>query len=265
MRSTRRVFRAVCLQGFAYFCLGFPPAHAAQHHTAQLNATDSSTQMLVVTTPDWNSMQGTLQRYERRALHGKWKQIGPQLKVVVGRNGLGWDAGMLAGDSSLHFVDDPVKREGDGKAPAGIFRLGTAFGYASQEQAGWKMPYLGITDATQCVDDISSRFYNRVLDRQSISAPDWNSNEEMHRKDNLYQWGLIVEYNSDPPVPGRGSCIFMHIWKGPAVGTSGCTAMEQPNLESLLQWLDAEKHPVLVQLPVSRYKKLRKHWRLPRL
>jgi len=262
LRSTRQLLPEVSFLSliFLSLLLATPSARATQPTLA-----DESTQMLVVTTSGWNDSRGTLQRYERTKIRSKWKAVGKAVSVVVGRNGLGWDAKILSTDSHLHFPSDPVKHEGDGKAPAGIFRLGTAFGYAPQPESGLKMPYLGITDSTQCVDDVNSKFYNRLVDHQAVSQPDWNSNEDMHRKDDLYQWGLIVEYNSDPPVPGRGSCIFMHIWKGPGIGTSGCTAMEEPNLESVLQWLDSGKIPVLVQMPEERYAKLRRRWRFPRL
>jgi D-alanyl-D-alanine dipeptidase len=80
-----------------------------------------------------------------------------------------------------------------------------------------------------------------------------------------YRWGLVVEHNADAPVPGRGSCIFLHIWAGPEKGTAGCTAMEQTNLEELLRWLDSKKLPLLVQLPEGEYTRLRTAWRLPRL
>jgi D-alanyl-D-alanine dipeptidase len=62
-----------------------------------------------------------------------------------------------------------------------------------------------------------------------------------------------------------GSCVFLHIWSGPAQGTAGCTAMAQDQLEPILTWLDPAKTPILVQLPQAQYKKLRKPWRLPKL
>ncbi|MGB9406301.1 MAG: hypothetical protein WCA89_02130 [Terracidiphilus sp.] len=225
----------------------------------------ASTQMLVVTTADWNAVEGTLQAYERPRAHKKWKAVGDPISVVVGKKGLGWGAGLAsAGDVGQHGVLDPVKKEGDNKAPAGIFRLSTAFGYAAQEQAGWKMPYVSLTPSVECVDDASSKFYNRVVDRATV-APDWNSSEHMLRPDELYRWGLVVDHNTEPVTPGAGSCIFMHIWMGPGQGTTGCTAMTQEHLEGLLAWLDPARSPLLVQLPRAEYKKLRRHWKLPEM
>jgi D-alanyl-D-alanine dipeptidase len=230
--------------------------------TGQTHALDSSTELIVVTTSNWNAVEGTLQRYARAKVGKKWDRVGGPVRIVVGKNGLGWGSGISSVDP--HGPSDPVKKEGDGKAPAGLFQLGKTFGYASERQPGWKMPYVALTTSVECVDDSVSKFYNRVLARESVS-PDWSSSEHMLRSDDLYRWGIIVEHNSDPPQPGAGSCIFMHIWRGPGQGTVGCTAMPREQLESILAWLDPERKPLLVQLPVSQYQQLTKRWNLPAL
>jgi len=101
------------------------------------------------------------------------------------------------------------------------------------------------------------------VDTATVS-PDWGSheNENMHRSDDLYRWGILVDHNANPPVPGGGSCIFMHIWKGPAQPTVGCTAMPQADMELLLGWLDPDRKPLLVQLPAAQYQKLGHRWNL---
>ena len=106
------------------------------------------------------------------------------------------------------------------------------------------MPYLSLTPSVECVDDSSSKFYNRVVDRSSIAAPDWNSSEQMLRNDDLYRWGVLVEHNASPAQAGAGSCIFMHIWRGPGQPTVGCTAMPQADLESLIAWLNPASTPL---------------------
>jgi L,D-peptidoglycan transpeptidase YkuD (ErfK/YbiS/YcfS/YnhG family) len=223
-----------------------------------------ATQIIVVTTSGWDSPEGTLRRYERQHLHGKWKSAGAPIAVTVGKNGLAWGYGVVETDTLLRDAGDPDKKEGDGKAPAGVFRLSKAFGYSAQPQPGWKMPYLTLTSSVECVDDTSSRFYNKVVDRGTV-APDWNSSEKMLRSDELYRWGILVDHNTDPAIAARGSCIFMHIWRGPGQPTVGCTAMPQAEIEFLLGWLDASRKPLLVQLPRQQYQRLRKSLRLPAL
>lgn len=228
--------------------------------TAQKAELKSSTELIVVTTSDWNAVDGTLQRYQRPNPKKKWAPVGEPVKVVVGKKGLGWGSGILP--AGVNGPADPVKKEGDAKAPAGVFVLSQAFGYASEEQPGWKMPYVGLTPSVECVDDTNSKFYNRVVSRESVS-PDWNSSEHMLRSDELYRWGIIVDHNSNPPQAGGGSCIFMHIWRGPGQGTVGCTAMPREHLEAILAWLDPKRTPLLVQLPLLVYQKHKKEWKLP--
>src|SRR6266568_963642 len=193
--------------------VGLLPGLQAQ--TPQPMPLQSSTQVRIVTTSDWNSSEGVLRRYERARPSGRWKAVGIPVSVVLGKNGLGWGVGVMpTNNEPVHAETDPVKREGDGKAPAGIFRLASMFGYAPQPPAGWRMPYVSLTPSSECVDDSKSKFYNRVIDRAIVSS-DWNSSEQMLRTDKLYRWGIVVSHNANPAIPGRGSCIFMHIWGGP--------------------------------------------------
>lgn len=223
----------------------------------------SSTQMLVVTTADWNSVDGTLRRYERLSSDAQWVSVGDPIAVVVGKNGLAWGSGLVSYDEfESSGAAAPVKREGDGKAPAGIFRLSSIFGYAEHEPRTWRMPYISLTATIECVDDPASKFYNRIVDRNQVPA-DWNSSEHMLRPDDLYRWGIVVDHNADPPKAGDGSCIFLHIWRGPGQGTVGCTAMPQQQLEAILAWLDPKQKPVLVQAPVAQYSNIRDKLNLP--
>lgn len=230
-----------------------------------------SRQMIVVTTNNWNAVPGTLQRYVRRTLRSAWQPVGKPIPIVVGRSGLAWGAGLHGEPATLAQGNDPLKREGDGKSPAGVFRLNATFGYAPKGKAGTlKMPYVASTATMQCVDDTQSAYYNRVVERAQLKQPDWNSHEDMLRKDELYRWGVVVEHNVGgvgqsnlKAKPKGGSCIFLHIWNGPNSSTSGCTAMEAELMEDVLRWLDARQQPVLVQLPASEYARLKAAWQLP--
>lgn len=216
-----------------------------------------SRQVVLVTTQGWDSVRGTLRRFERRGARAGWTQVGEAFEIVVGRSGLGWGAGLIETGG-----EGPSKREGDGRAPAGVFALTRAFGFASAGEAAWlRLPYTPLTGGVECVDDTASSYYNRVVDRAGVKAADWNSSERMREVEG-YRWGVGVAHNARA-VPGRGSCIFLHVWAGPSKGTAGCTAMEQPDLETLLRWLDAKKRPLLVQLPEPEYARLRPVWKLP--
>ena len=217
-------------------------------------------QLLLVIPSDWDQVSARMLCFARTNTSASWQKWGRTIPVVVGRNGLGWGTG-------LHPTNDlqgPVKREGDGKSPAGIFRLSGAFGYEAPNAVKWiRMPYVQCTSALECVDDPQSAHYNTTLERSKVAKPDWQSFEHMLRNDDAYRLGLFVDHNANPPVSGRGSCIFVHIWEGPKTGTSGCTAMASERLEELLRWLEPSKNPVLVQMPKAEYFKERVAWKLP--
>ena len=237
------------------FMLAIAAAHVASAEAKLKSPLAGSRQLIIVTTPEWSSVRGTLRRFERRG--AKWMQIGEAFDIVVGRSGLGWGAGVVETEG-----EGPSKREGDGRAPAGVFRLTRAFGFASAGEATrLHVPYTPLTPGVECVDDTASAQYNRVVNRSDVKTIDWNSSERMREVEG-YRWGVIVAHNARA-VPGGGSCIFLHIWAGPSKGTAGCTAMEQPNLEALLRWLDSRKRPLLVQLPRSEYTRLGPVWKLP--
>lgn len=216
------------------------------------------TQMIVVITSDWDVHTATLQRYERMTPQSRWIRIVEPIPVVIGRNGLAWGRGM-------HPPNDKLvqKVEGDGKSPAGMFSLDSVFGYAdAAEMKDIKMPYQQATKALHCVDDVESKYYNQVIDHTTVEM-DWNSYEDMLRDDDVYRLGIIVKHNVNPCEPGLGSCIFIHIWSDAETGTAGCTAMSPENIETLIHWLDSEKHPVMVQLPGFMYDQVRDEWNLP--
>lgn len=221
-------------------------APAASGTSPHPQSTAVPLQAIVSLTESWDATDAVLQRYQRVDAGAAWTPVGAPIRATVGRTGLAWGRGMTAAPSAA----GPVKREGDGKAPAGIFRLGPAFGYAPADSVAWiRLPYVHSTPSVQCVDDPKSAAYNRLVSVDTADARGWTSHEEMRRHDGLYRLGLWVSHNDAPPAPGGGSCIFMHIWQAPGVPTVGCTAMDAADLEALLRWLDPRAAPVLVQAP----------------
>lgn len=231
--------------------------------SSQVTPLVQARQLLLVTTSGWQAVNGTLQRYERKSTNQPWQVVGAAVPIVVGRHGLGWGRGLHGDADALAQANQPRKREGDGKAPAGVFRLSSAFGYAASDQR-LKLPYRQARAATQCVDDVQSALYNQLVERDSFAKPDWQSHEEMRRRDDQYRWGVFVDHNvGTQRQPSGGSCIFLHIWARPGAGTAGCTAMETDSIEQVLFWLDATKQPALVQLPLDELTRLKTAWQLP--
>lgn len=218
----------------------------------------SARQMVLVITPGWDDVRGELKRFERSAIKDSWRAVGASASIVVGKNGSAWDPMVEPA------VPGPVKAEGDGRSPAGIFTLGTAFGYAPTAEAAWlKLPYLPVTEGIECVDDPASTVYNQIVNRRTIAKPDWKSSEKMREVGEAYRWGVVINYNSAPATAKHGSCIFMHIGGEGGKGTVGCTATSPAELRTVMEWLDPKANPVMVQLPRAAYEKLRGPWQLP--
>lgn len=216
---------------------------AATFACAQSDLLSKADKLIVVTTPDWNSVRGTLKRYEKS--RGKWKQLGSPVSIVVGKSGMGWTPALPQEN------DAPVKKEGDGRSPAGIFPLTQTFGFAPTLATATN--YLPLTPAIECVDDVNSSHYAQIVSNEKVSK-DWNSSEHMRSID-LYRWGVVVPYNMQNTKPGAGSCIFLHIAPASGNGTAGCTAMPEANIEEIVHWIG--KGAVLVQMPEAAYAKMK--------
>ncbi len=139
-----------------------------------------------------------------------WQMALEPFNAVIGKNG---------------FAPEGEKREGDGKTPSGIYPLKMTFGY--NETIKTKMPYRQALADDIWVDDPNADDYNRWVKKQKTHAASY---EIMKRDDNLYKYGIVIEYNTDPVIKGNGSAIFLHIWKGEGIPTAGCVAVYEENI-----------------------------------
>jgi L,D-peptidoglycan transpeptidase YkuD (ErfK/YbiS/YcfS/YnhG family) len=242
-RLLRQVAIAVCL------CV-MSNAHAA-------GVPDDCTQLLMGVAPDWNSMHGELRLFERER-GGPWAQNGSAIPVLFGKNGLAWGTGVAGqNESGLH------KKEKDGRAPAGVFRIGKVYTYDAQLPPGSDYPFRTVTDADLWSDDPRSPDYNRHVVIDPRNPPDNYSHERMRSADFAYHWLIEIRHNSDPPVPGAGSAIFFHIRRGVNRATAGCTTMAESELVRVVRWLRAPRKPCYALLPASEYEAKWKTWELP--
>lgn len=197
-------------------------------------------QVLLVTAPDWNQAKASLQRYQRQG--EQWQRVGRPIPVILGRKGLAWGLGEEA-----EPADGLHKKEGDNRSPAGVYQFSGLWlrkGVPGPPPGGFAVHR--IQADTVGVDDPKSGYYNRILRSSEVDQPDWDSWEKMDISD--YDRVLVISHNVDRPKPGEGSCIFMHRWDGPDKPTSGCTAMAERDLITLINWLRPESKPRLVQL-----------------
>ena len=125
----------------------------------------SSTQCVVGVANDWDSSHVTLTAYEKRG--NQWvKTLGPW-PGRLGKNGLIWGLGIHPNEPGAK-----LKKEGDGRAPAGVFRIGGAWGYEASIRKHPNLFYRQITKRDLWVEDVDSPSYNRhlVLDHHPATA-----------------------------------------------------------------------------------------------
>jgi L,D-peptidoglycan transpeptidase YkuD (ErfK/YbiS/YcfS/YnhG family) len=220
---------------------------------------DDCTQLIVGIAPDWNSLHGTLQLFERPH-GGSWNAVTAPFPVLFGKNGLAWGSGVAGqNEPGLH------KKERDGRAPAGIFQIGKVYTYDAKLPPGGDYPFHQVSDADIWSDDPRSPNYNRHIVIDPKNPPDNYSHEKMRSADFAYHWLIEIRHNSDPPIPGDGSAIFFHIRRGVNHPTTGCTTMAEPNLVKIVTWLRADRHPCYALLPSVEYDKKMQPWNLPPL
>ena len=219
---------------------------------------DECTQLIVGIAPDWNSIHGNLQLFERSP-GGKWALAAPAFPVLFGKTGLAWGSG-LAGQNENGLR----KTERDGRAPAGVFAMGKIYTYDAQLPPGADYPFHQVTTADAWVDDVKSPDYNRfVTIPDPAKPPPWFEKQKMRHNDFAYRWLLEIRHNSDPPAPGAGSAIFFHIRRGVNRPTAGCTTMAEPDLVKIITWMRAARHPCYALLPAAEYDKKWQTWHLP--
>ena len=213
-------------------------------------------QLIVSIAPGWDSNTGRLQCFERTS--DGWAPVTAAWPVLYGKNGLVWGRGVLG-------TDEPGahKRERDGRAPSGVFRLGTIYTYDSALPAGAKYPFHTVGAGDAWIDDVSHPDYNRHVTIDPKNPPAWFEKQKMRHGDDAYRWLVEIRHNSDPPVPGEGSAIFFHIRRGATRPSAGCTTMAEENLLKLIGFLRAEKKPHYALLPRGEYEKKWQAWGLP--
>lgn len=189
------------------------------------NKLEQSKQLLLVENINYLFFsKQVLHALEKHA--GVWEMALEPMNSVIGRNG---------------FAPAGEKKEGDGRTPSGIFALKQTFGY--NESISTKMPYRQVLDNDIWIDDANADNYNRWVKKEETSA---KSYERMKRDDDLYKYGIVIEYNTNPVVKGYGSAIFLHVWREENVSTEGCVAVSEENIIKILGWLDPEARPLIM-------------------
>ena len=224
-------------------------------------------QLIIGIAPDKNSSHVALSIFEKN--HTGWIQDGVAWKGRLGRNGLAWGIGLHP-----HNLKGMKKKEGDGRAPAGIFKIGSesgfVFGYAPSKAIKKlpSLPYKVITTKDLWIEDATSPYYNRHILLPHDPKAKWEKKAQMRQGDHAHSLKLFIAHNEatakKPATPNAGSSIFFHIWRaGGDKPTAGCTTMSEIKLKEIISKIDPDKNPIYVLLTENDYKKYRASWKLP--
>jgi hypothetical protein len=210
-----------------------------------------------VKTASWQAQEGRLVRYLRDDASSPWRTDGTPINVVLGRGGLGWGRGLMP-IPTREDAPVPFKQEGDGRSPAGLFPLGTIFAEKPVIEPH-HLPVRITTDSLYCDDRPESATYNQAIALNASAARNCSQgdtgcpSERLKRSDGIYKQFIWVNYNSSPTVKLAGSCIFLHLHHADRSPTTGCTTVSPDEMQELIEWLEPQKYPLLLQLPQSEF------------
>jgi L,D-peptidoglycan transpeptidase YkuD (ErfK/YbiS/YcfS/YnhG family) len=127
------------------------------------------------------------------------------------------------------------KREGDGATPAGAFAMRRVLYRPDREPPPpTRLPVAALDPADGWCDSPEDAAYNRP-----VRLPYAASVETLWRADAVYDLIVVLGHNDAPPMPGRGSAIFLHVAQPDFRPTEGCVALARADLLAVLAAADA--------------------------
>ncbi|HET7856019.1 MAG TPA: L,D-transpeptidase family protein [Gaiellaceae bacterium] len=191
----------------------------------RLSTTGPATQLITVVAPHRTATQGQLELW--RKVGDCWRRLRGPWTAWVGRRGV-----------------SPAKREGDRRTPSGAFGIGRVM-YGVASNPGVRYSYRRIVCGDWWVEDSRSPHYNRFRHVPCGSTPPFRTfTEDLSRSPTAYRHFAVIDYNTNPVVPGRGSGIFLHASTGRP--TIGCVSLQLQQLLAVLRWLRRERRPLIV-------------------
>ena len=123
------------------------------------------------------------------------------------------------------------KKEGDKKTPKGIFELENLYFRKDRiKKPITSLKCIEIKRNMGWCDDIKfSKQYNKL-----IRINEKSKHEKLKRKDHKYDLLIPIKYNFKKPIPGLGSCIFIHLTKN-YKPTAGCVALKEKDFLIMLK------------------------------
>lgn len=127
------------------------------------------------------------------------------------------------------------KNEGDGKTPAGEFQIRKIFyrGDRIQNVLTSVSTQTILPDGGWC-DEVNDESYNKF-----VKLPYACKHEKLWREDEIYDIIVVLGYNDNPVIRGRGSAIFIHIARSNFTPTDGCVALAREDLLEILKGVNS--------------------------
>ena len=123
------------------------------------------------------------------------------------------------------------RKEGDGTSPKGKFALKSVlFRQDREPKIKTKLKKIRIEKNMGWCDDPNSKNYNKL-----IRYPFKYNAEKLHKKNNVYDIIIVIDYNLNPVIKNKGSAIFIHVAKKKFNKTLGCIAISKKDLKKVIK------------------------------
>ncbi|MEY9937409.1 L,D-peptidoglycan transpeptidase YkuD (ErfK/YbiS/YcfS/YnhG family) [Streptacidiphilus sp. MAP5-52] len=144
-------------------------------------------------------------------------------------------------------VNGTTRVQGSYQTPTGTFSITQGFG--NGPNPGTRMPYHHVTAHDWWVEDRASRYYNRMrtdtLGGFRLTEAGVDGSEHLADYPVQYHNVLVINFNTDPAVRGRGAGIFLHDLSTSGGPTAGCVAVPSGVLTTIMRWIAPAGHPVI--------------------
>ena len=129
------------------------------------------------------------------------------------------------------------KIEGDLATPKGKYSLGNIYYRADRVKKPLsRLKSISIKKNMGWCDDPNSKFYNKLI---KIKKKLKIKYEKLYRKDNKYDFFILIKYNYKNPIKFKGSAIFLHLTKN-YLPTKGCIALSKKDFLILTKLINKQ-------------------------
>ncbi|MFD8718467.1 L,D-transpeptidase [Streptomyces sp. NPDC059629] len=212
----------VTLVSASLLLLGAAPADGdSSPLPTRMADTGGGTQLITAEASAPSSTSGTLTWWERR--DGAWAKVG-SADARFGANGL---------------VEGAKRQQGTNTTPTGLYDLPFGFGLQAAP-AGTSVEYRAVTANSWWCQDNDSSSYNRWVEPLPGDCRAAES-ERLSSYTTQYAYALVIGFNYQQPVRGRGAGIFLHV--NGAGATAGCVSVPVDAMRRILEWVDPKTAP----------------------